>query len=221
MERILRRPSSLVVTDMRGAPLRGTLSSEGEWLLPVPAVRDGALDARRRSRDRGQALLRAPRHGLALRRARRAARTWTEGRVVSGASTITSQVVRLAVPRERTIPNKLLEFTQAAALEFILTKDEILEIYLNSVPFGGNTRGVEAAARTWFGKSAKELSLAEAALLTALLRGPSYYRPDPPPGARARTARQAHRHARRARRGDRGRRRGARSSNRCRRRASR
>ena len=82
------------------------------------------------------------------------------------------------MPRERTLPNKLLEFTQAAALEFILTKDEILEIYLNSVPFGGNTRGVEAAARTWFGKPAKNLSLAEAALLTALLRGPSYYRPD-------------------------------------------
>ena len=177
MERILHRPSSLVVTDMRGAPLRGTLSAEGEWLLPVPMSEMGrwmpaaavAIEDRRFYAHRGMDWLSV---------ARAARQNMTEGRIVSGASTITSQVVRLAVPRERTLPNKLLEFTQAAALEFILTKDEILEIYLNSVPFGGNTRGIEAAARTWFGKSAKELSLAEAALLTALLRGPSYYRPD-------------------------------------------
>ena len=177
MERILHRPSSLVVTDMRGAPLRGTLSAEGEWLLPVPMSEMGrwmpaaavAIEDRRFYAHRGMDWLSV---------ARAAWQNMTEGRIVSGASTITSQVVRLAVPRERTLPNKLLEFTQAAALEFILTKDEILEIYLNSVPFGGNTRGVEAAARTWFGKPAKNLSLAEAALLTALLRGPSYYRPD-------------------------------------------
>ena len=159
MERILRRPSSLVVTDMRGAPLRGTLSAEGEWLLPVPMSEMGrwmpaaavAIEDRRFYAHRGM-------DWLSVARAVR--QNVTEGRVVSGASTITSQVVRLAVPRERTLPNKLLEFTQAAALEFILTKDEILEIYLNSVPFGGNTRGVEAAARTWFGKPAKNLSLA-------------------------------------------------------------
>lgn len=177
MERVLRRPSSLVVTDMRGAPLRGRLSSEGEWLLPVPLSEMGrwmpaaavAIEDRRFYAHRGV-------DWLALARA--AYQNATVGRVVSGASTITSQVVRLAVPRERTLPNKLLEFTQAAALEFILTKDEILEIYLNSVPFGGNTHGVEAAARAWFGKSAKELTLAEAALLTGILRGPAYYRPD-------------------------------------------
>ena len=125
MERILRRPSSLVVTDMRGAPLRGTLSAEGEWLLPVPMSEMGrwmpaaavAIEDRRFYAHRGMDWLSV---------ARAARQNVTEGRVVSGASTITSQVVRLAVPRERTLPNKLLEFTQAAALEFILTKDEIL-----------------------------------------------------------------------------------------------
>lgn len=177
MERILRRPSSLVVTDMRGTPLRGSLSSDGEWTLPVPLSEMGrwmpaaavAIEDRRFYAHRGVDWLSI---------ARAAWQNVSEGRVVSGASTITSQVVRLAEERPRTIPNKFIEFAQAAALELFLTKNEILEIYLNSVPFGGNTRGVEAAARTWFGKPAKNLSLAEAALFTALLRGPAFYRPD-------------------------------------------
>lgn len=177
MERIKDRPASLVVTDKEGAPLRGTLASNGEWRLPVPLAEMGKwmpaaaveIEDRRFYSHMGvdlPAIFRALRQNI------------ENGRVVSGASTITSQVIRLSVERKRTPVNKILEFIQATALESRLTKEEILEIYLNSVPFGGNTRGVEAAARTWFGKPAKELSLAEAALLTGLLRGPAYYRPD-------------------------------------------
>lgn len=76
------------------------------------------------------------------------------------------------------MPNKIIEFWQAMTLEHLLTKEGILELYLNRAPFGGNIRGIEAAARAWFNKPAAELSLAEAALLAGILRGPSYYRPD-------------------------------------------
>lgn len=177
LDRLRNRPASMTVTDRRGVPICGTLSSEGEWRLPVPLSEMGRwmplvvveIEDRRFYAHRGV-------DWLALARAAR--QNGRAGRVVSGASTITSQLIRAAFPCERTMANKLLEFARASALEYILPKDEILELYLNTVPFGGNTRGVEAAARSWFGKQAKDLSLAEAALLTALLRGPSFFRPD-------------------------------------------
>ncbi len=87
-------------------------------------------------------------------------------------------MIRLTYPRERSLRNKLLEFAQAVKLEFGYSKDTILELYCNRAPFGGPVRGVEAAARSYFGKRAEELSLAEATLLIGMLRGPSVYRPD-------------------------------------------
>lgn len=177
LEAVTERPSSLVVTDRNGKFLRGFLSSDGEWRLPIPLSEMGEIMPRavvlledRRFRLHGGTDL------FALLRA--AYQNAAHGRVVSGASTITSQTVRLLAERPRTLRTKLIEFAQASALEFYFDKKEILEIYLNNVPFGGNIRGVEAAARSWFGKPAKELSLAEAALLAGLLRGPAYYRPD-------------------------------------------
>ena len=100
------------------------------------------------------------------------------GKRVSGASTITSQLVRIAVPRPRTFGSKLVEFCQAVVLEQHLSKAQILELYLNRAPLGGPFRGVEAAARGYFGKKAAELSLAEAVTLIAMFKGPTYYRPD-------------------------------------------
>lgn len=168
---------STVVTDKNGIPLQGTLSSSEEWSLPVPFEEMGAwmpkvvvaLEDRRFYTHNGADLAAIIRAALQNSRAEKR---------VSGGSTITSQVIRLAIPRERTMANKAIEFWQAMQLEFFLTKRDILELYLNRAPFGGNIRGVEAAARSWFGKPAKELSLAEAALLAGILRGPSYYRPD-------------------------------------------
>jgi penicillin-binding protein 1C len=104
-----------------------------------------------------------------------------QGRIVSGASTITSQLVRLSRPRQRTFQSKILEFVGAWKLERSLDKERILELYLNRAPFGGPIRGAEAAARLYFGKRAKELSLGEAALLVGLLKGPTLYRPDKNP----------------------------------------
>ena len=111
----------------------------------------------------------------------------TRGRVVSGASTITSQVIRMAVSerekRKRTPLTKIREFIMAMKIERELTKEEILECYLNLAPFGGNIRGVQAASLIYFGKSASQISRGEACLLIGMLKGPTLYRPDLRPEA--------------------------------------
>jgi penicillin-binding protein 1C len=112
------------------------------------------------------------------------------GRIHSGASTISTQVIRLIEPRRRTLATKIVEAFRALQLERRLGKDEILAQYLNRAPFGGNAVGVESASRRYFGKSARDLSLAEAALLAGLPQSPSRLRPDRYP-ERARR-RQAH-----------------------------
>ena len=100
-----------------------------------------------------------------------------EGRLVSGASTITQQLARTVRPRPRTALGKLSEMALALRIERSLTKDRILEEYLSRAPFGPNLTGLEAASRAYLGKSAADLSLAEAALLVSLPRGPSLYDP--------------------------------------------
>ena len=112
------------------------------------------------------------------------------GCVVSGASTITSQLVRLSSHRARVVSTKVQEFVGARKLERSLSKEQILESYLNRAPFGGPIRGVEAASRMYFGKRAKELSLGEASLLVGLLKGPTLYRPDKNPRAALRRRQQ-------------------------------
>jgi 1A family penicillin-binding protein len=99
------------------------------------------------------------------------------GEAVQGGSTITQQLARQSVGREKTLIRKVKEMLFAAQLEHQLSKNEILELYLNKVYFGDGLYGVEAAARGYFGKRASELSLPEAALLAGLLKAPSSYAP--------------------------------------------
>ena len=99
------------------------------------------------------------------------------GEAVQGGSTITQQLARQSVGREKTLSRKLKEMLFAAQLEQQLSKHEILELYLNMVYFGDGLYGVEAASRGYFGKKASELSLPEAALLAGLLKAPSSYAP--------------------------------------------
>ena len=99
------------------------------------------------------------------------------GEAVQGGSTITQQLARQSVGREKTLERKLKELLFAAQLEHHFTKGEILELYLNKVYFGDGLYGVEAASRGYFGKKASEVSLAEAALLAGLLKAPSSYAP--------------------------------------------
>ena len=102
----------------------------------------------------------------------------TAGHVREGGSTITQQLAKLLfLSQQRTFSRKLQEACLALWLEARLSKREILERYLNAAYFGAGAYGIEAAARRYFGKPARELSLPEAAMLAGLVRAPSAYAP--------------------------------------------
>jgi penicillin-binding protein 1A len=105
-------------------------------------------------------------------------RNATAGTVVEGGSTITQQLAKnLFLSPKRTVMRKLEEMVYAVWLEQRFSKNEILELYLNRVYFGGGTYGVEAASRRYFGKSSRFVTLPQAALLAGLLKAPSRYSP--------------------------------------------
>ena len=100
------------------------------------------------------------------------------GRVVQGGSTLTQQLIsQIYIVKQRTVDRKIREAVLAVQLEDRFTKDEILTAYLNTVFYGNNAYGVEAAAQTYFAKPAKELTLPQAALLSGLPQLPSTYDP--------------------------------------------
>jgi len=95
-----------------------------------------------------------------------------------GGSTITQQFIKSALlSPEKTYTRKAKEAILAIEMELRYSKDEILSFYLNQVPYGSNAYGIEAAAQTFFNKNAKDLTLAESALLASLTQAPSYYSP--------------------------------------------
>ncbi len=103
---------------------------------------------------------------------------FTEGELVQGGSTVTQQVAKnLFLTPERSLHRKGQEMLLALWLERTFTKDEILELYLNRVYFGAGTYGVDAAARKYFGRPAREVSIFEAAMLAGMLKAPSRYNP--------------------------------------------
>lgn len=181
-------PQSTLLVDRNGDPLRVLLGSDGSFSLWQPLDAFGewlpnALIAAEDKRFRSHcgidplALLRAVRQNV------------TNMRRISGASTISTQVIRLAQPRRRVLSTKFIELFLATQMERRHTKDEILEQYLNRAPFGGNFTGAEAASRRYFGKRARDLTLAEAALLAGLPQSPTRHRPDiHPESARKRRA---------------------------------
>src|SRR5580700_5122149 len=96
-----------------------------------------------------------------------------------GGSTITQQVVKnLLVGDDLSYERKIREMIVASRLESTVSKNDILELYINSVYLGRGSWGIEMAARSYFGKSAKDLTLPEGAMLAGLLKGPSFYNPD-------------------------------------------
>ncbi len=112
---------------------------------------------------------------------------WVDVRHMSireGASTLTQQLARnLYLTHQRTWSRKLKEAWYAARLEQTYSKDEILQMYLNQIYYGHGAYGAEAAARLYFGKSAKELTLEESTLLAGIPKGPRYYSPNLHPAA--------------------------------------
>ena len=180
---------STTVVDRNGKLLRAYAMADGRWRLPVNAknsVDPTYLDLLLAYEDKRF----LTHHGvdpLALGRA--AVQLVTRGNIVSGGSTITMQLARLLEPRQqRSVSAKLRQAVRALQLEQQLSKDEILDLYLELAPFGGNLEGIRAASIAYFGKEPKRLSLAESALLVALPQSPETRRLDRHP-ATARIAR--------------------------------
>ncbi len=100
------------------------------------------------------------------------------GALAQGGSTITQQVVKnTLLTNEKSITRKIHEWMLAIKLEQIYSKDQILEAYLNNIPYGGTLYGIEAASEAYFGTPAKDLSVAQAAYLAAMIQAPSFYSP--------------------------------------------
>ncbi|MFM8899210.1 MAG: penicillin-binding protein 1C [Burkholderiales bacterium] len=177
-------PTTLVVLAEDGTPLRTWAGSDGALRHPITLaeVSPHYLQALLTYEDRWFRWHPGV-NPLALGRA---AWQWiSEGRVVSGGSTLTMQVARVLDPPapSRSVFTKAKQMARALQLEWHLSKDEILTLYLNHAPMGGQVEGVEMASRAYLGKSARDLSHAEAALLVALPQTPSRLRPDRAPGA--------------------------------------
>lgn len=172
---------STLVLDRAGRLLRPYATAEGRWRLRAriadidPRLIEAviAYEDRRFRSHAGVDPLALGRAGLQFVR---------NGRIVSGGSTLTMQVARLLEPRaERTIVAKLRQIVRAIQIERRLSKDQILTLYFNLAPYGGNLEGVRAASLAYFGKEPRRLSLDEIALLVAIPQAPEARRPDRSP----------------------------------------
>jgi len=181
--------TSVEVLDRHGDLLRAYTVADGRWRLAVDADAVDPLflrmlvayEDKRFDRHAGVDL-------IAMGRA--AGQAIGQGRIVSGASTLTMQTARLLEDGPTgTGAGKLRQIRVALALERRLGKEDILALYLDRAPYGGNIEGIRAAARAWFGKPPDRLTPAEAALLVALPQSPEMRRPDRnPSGETARAA---------------------------------
>lgn len=179
--------TSRVVLDRNGTLLRAYLTSEGRWRLAASRndVDPRYLEALLAYEDKRF----VSHHGVdPLAIARAVYQLVSQGRIVSGGSTLTMQVARLLEPRrERSVDAKIRQAVRAVQLEAALGKDEILATYLTLAPYGGNLEGIRAASLAYFGKEPRRLTLGQAALLVALPQAPEARRPDRFPDAAKRT----------------------------------
>ncbi len=177
-----RPPRAARVLDRHGVEV-DTFYVERRYWVPIDALPEHLLDAFVAAED--ERFFSHPGVDPAgIGRALRA--NQAAGRVVQGGSTITQQLVKnLLVGKQRTLRRKLKEAVLAIRLEQLLDKRSILELYLNYVFLGGGNYGIEAASRSYFGLSAREVNVAQAALLAGLVPAPSRYAPRRHPRAAA------------------------------------
>jgi len=162
------------ILDRNGSVLYRIYKDENRTLVPLAEIPDDLKNATVAVEDQEFYL----HHGFSLRGIVRAVVANQNGEVVQGGSTITQQLVknRLLSP-ERTLQRKAKELVLAVMVEQAYSKEQILEMYLNQVAYGGSTYGIEEAAQRYFGKSARDLNLAESSLLAGLPAAPSSYSP--------------------------------------------
>ncbi len=169
-------PCSTVITDREGLLLGARIAPDGQWRFPVgDEVPEKYVKALLEYEDRWfrfhpgvnpVSLIRAAYHNI------------REGRIVSGGSTLTMQVARMAGKgRPRTLLNKAREILLALRIEWNYTKQDILALYANNAPFGGNVVGIQAASWRYFGKAPSALTWSEAATLAVLPNAPARIHP--------------------------------------------
>jgi len=117
-------------------------------------------------------------HGIRLKSIVRAVWANVSGKKIQGGSTITQQLIKnTLLTSERSLTRKMKEWILSVKIEKAIGKDDILALYLNEAPYGGNIYGIEEATKAFFGKTPKEITLAESAYLAAIPNGPTYYSP--------------------------------------------
>lgn len=168
---LFKTPYSTVVSDRNGELLGARIAKDEQWRFPMAdSLPDKYKSCLIEFEDKHfhyhwgvnpLAVLRALKQNL------------QEESIVSGASTITMQTIRLSRNKDRTIGEKLIEMILATRLEFSYSKDEILQFYASHAPMGGNVVGIEAASWRYFGHDASSLSWSEAATLAVLPNSPS------------------------------------------------
>lgn len=171
------RQGSQIVLAADGTPLRAFPDEQGIWRYPttLDQVSPLYLEALIQYEDR-YFYVHPGVNPLSLIRA--AWQAINSGEVISGGSTLTMQVARLRYPEQRNLIGKLKEIVRALQVELHYSKQDILTYYINHAPFGGTIEGVQAAALTYLGYNAQDLTHAQAALLAVLPQAPTRYRPD-------------------------------------------
>src|SRR3989338_4511633 len=167
-------PQSSQIFDREGQLLYTMFSEENRTNIPLSEIPKSVQFATIASEDKD-----FYKHGaIDIRGIIRSVFVITTKRQIQGGSTLTQQLVKnsLLTP-ERTIQRKVKEVVLAYATEILYSKNQILEMYLNQIPYGGTAYGIEAASQTYFGKKAKNLTIAESALLAGLPEAPTTYSP--------------------------------------------
>lgn len=169
-------PYSTVLLDRNGELLGARIAEDGQWRFPpVDSLPDKYKQAAIQFEDRFF-YYHPGVNPISLFRA--LLQNITKGEVVSGGSTLSMQVIRLARKgKSRTIPEKIIEIILASRLELTMSKKEILCLYASHAPFGGNVVGIDAASWRYYGRPSEQLSWAETATLAVLPNAPSLIHP--------------------------------------------
>jgi 1A family penicillin-binding protein len=169
-----QNPESSQIFDRNGKLLYNIYQSKDQTFIPLSKIPRQVQEATIAIEDKN-----FYHHGaIDLRGITRALYSIVFHKELQGGSTLTQQLVKTSLlTPERTITRKVKEIILSYATEFLYSKNKILEMYLNQVPYGGTAYGIEAASQTYFGKSAKDLDLAESALLAGLPEAPSAFSP--------------------------------------------
>jgi len=170
----LSTPQSTLIYDRNGKLLYNIYDKKNQSFIPLSSIPKTMQQATIAIEDRNFYS-----HGAVdLRGIARAAVSIVFHKQIQGGSTLTQQLVKNSLlTQEQTIPRKIKEIILAFATEIIYSKNQILEMYLNQSPYGGTAYGVETASETYFNKHAKDLDLAESALLAGLPQAPTQFSP--------------------------------------------